>query len=267
MNKRMAEDAPVAVVTGGARRIGRAIVEHLHDRGFDIALHYHSSVDSARELAAELCARRAGSCQLFGADLCDAAQVSALARGLLAQYPAIALLVNNASGFAPTPIDSATPAQFDSMLDSNLRAPYFLIQGLLPGLRAPGLRAPGLRAPDQPGGNASIVNILDVHVERPLRHYNAYTAAKAGLASLTRSLAVELAPLVRVNGIAPGAILWPEGEAAFDSAAQEALVTKTPLQCLGEPADIARAVGFLTCDAPFITGHVMVVDGGRSLVG
>ena len=243
---------PVAVVTGGARRIGRAIVEHLHAAGFDIALHYHNSADSAQALADALCAQRAGSCRLFRADLLDAAQVGSLAKALLAQYPAIDLLVNNASGFAPTAIDDATPAQFDRMLGSNLRAPYFLIQGLLPGLRS---------------GNSSIVNILDAHTARPLRHYNVYTAAKAGLESLTRSLAVELAPRVRVNGVAPGAILWPEDDATFDNAARESMIRKTPLQRLGDPADIARAVGFLACDAPFITGQVIVVDGGRELVG
>jgi len=245
------EGNPVAVVTGGARRIGRAIVEHLHGRGFDVALHYCNSLDSAQALAAQLCARRAGSCQLFRADLQDPAQVRALAAGLLAQYPGIDLLVNNASGFAPTPIASCTPAQFDSMLDTNLRAPYFLIQGLLPGM----------------GSGASIVNILDVYAERPLRHYNAYCAAKAGLASLTRSLAVELGPQLRVNGVAPGAILWPEGDSAFDSAARDALVASTPLQGLGDPTDIARAVGFLACDAPFVTGQIITVDGGRGLVG
>jgi pteridine reductase len=243
---------PVAVITGGARRIGRAIAVHMHGRGFDIALHYHNSMEDAQALANELRTQRPGSCELFRADLRDAAQISAMALELLAQYPAIALLVNNASGFAPTPIDDATPVQFDNMLHSNLRAPYFLIQGLLPGLR---------------GGNASIVNILDAHIERPPRHYNIYTAAKAGLASLTRSLAIELAPQVRVNGIAPGAILWPEGEAAFDSAQREELLVNTPMQRLGDPGDIAGAVGFLACDAPFVTGQVIVVDGGRNLAG
>ena len=240
-----------AVVTGGARRIGRVIAEHLHSIGFDIALHYRNSLDSAQSLAGELCERRAGSCQLFAADLEDQAQVSALAAQLLAHYSAIDLLVNNASGFAPTPIESCTPAQFDSMLASNLRAPYFLIQGLLPALR---------------GGGASIVNILDAHADRPLRHFNAYSAAKAGLASLTRSLAVELGPEIRVNGIAPGAILWPEGSDAYDASARDRIVARTPLQCMGDPTDIARTVAFLACDAPFITGQVIVVDGGRSLV-
>lgn len=241
----------VAVVTGGAKRIGRVIAVHLHRIGFDIALHYHSSSDSAQALADELCKQRAGSCRLFQADLRDQAQVSTLAGELLEHYCSIDLLVNNASGFLPTPIESCSWPQFDSMLASNLRAPYFLIQGLLPGLRS---------------GGASIINILDVHVDRPLRQFNAYGAAKAGLASLTRSLAVELGPEIRVNGIAPGAILWPKESDTYDQSARDSTLANTPLKRLGDPTDIARTVAFLACDAPFITGQVIVVDGGRSLV-
>lgn len=245
------EGGKIAVVTGGARRVGRAIAEHLHGIGFDIALHYRKSQDSAQVLAADLCRRRADSCRLFRGDLEDHLQVGVLVRDILAQYPGIDLLVNNASGFAATPIESCTPAQFDSMLASNLRGPYFLIQGLLPALRARG---------------GSIVNIIDIHADRPLRHFSAYSAAKAGLASLTRSLAIELGPDVRVNGVAPGAILWPEGNSAYDTAGRDKLVDSTPLQRLGDPTDIARTVAFLASDAPFITGEVIVVDGGRSLV-
>lgn len=241
----------VAVVTGGAQRIGRVIAQHLHRIGFDIALHYHSSSDSAQVLADELCKQRAGSCQLFQADLRDQAQVNNLARELLERYSSIELLVNNASGFSPTPIESCSWPQFDNMVASNLRAPYFLIQGLLPGLRS---------------GGANIINILDVHVDRPLRQFNAYCAAKAGLASLTRSLAVELGPDIRVNGIAPGAILWPERNDTYDKSGRDSTVDNTPLKRLGDPTDIARTVAFLACDAPFITGQVIVVDGGRSLV-
>ena len=241
----------VAVVTGGAQRIGRAIAMHLHALGFDIALHYRSSVDAAQELAEKLQQLRPGSCQLFAADLEDPAQVSALGNTLLEKYASIDLLVNNASGFEPTPVEECTPAQFDSLVGSNLRGPYFLVQGLLPGLRA---------------GGGSIVNIVDVHVDRPLPQFNAYVAAKAALASLTRSLAVELGPDIRVNGIAPGAILWPEGADAYDEATRARTVAHTPLQRLGDPADIARTVEFLVCNAPFITGQVIVVDGGRGLV-
>lgn len=242
----------VAVITGGARRIGRVIAAHLHSMGFDIALHYRNSVGSAQTLADELCERRAGSCELFHADLEDVAHVSALAAELLERYSAINLLVNNASGFAATPVERCTPTQFDSLLAANLRAPYFLIQGLLPGLRA---------------GGASVINILDVHATRPLRDFNVYGASKAALAALTRSLAVELGPDIRVNGIAPGAILWPEGSDSYDTSSRASFIASTPLQRLGEPMDIARTVAFLACDAPFITGEVIVVDGGSSLVG
>jgi pteridine reductase len=241
----------VALVTGGARRIGRAIAEHLHSMGFDIALHYRSSQDSAQALADALCLERADSCRLFQADLREQEQVGALAKEVLAHFPCIELLVNNASGYFPTPIETTTAAQFDSMLDANLRGPYFLIQGLLPAMRS---------------GDASIVNILDVHVERPLPQFNVYGAAKAGMASLTRSLAVELGPEIRVNGVAPGAILWPEEDESYDTTMREETIERTPLKRQGEPIDIARTVGFLACDAPFITGQVIVVDGGRGLV-
>jgi pteridine reductase len=241
----------VAVVTGGARRIGRAIALHLHQRGFDIALHYHRSAGSAEELLDQLCSARSSSCELFQADLQDHAQVNRLTASLAERYTSIDVLVNNASGFAPTPLATCTLAQFDSMLDSNLRGPYFLTQGLLPLLR---------------GEGASIVNLLDVHVERPLPDFNVYGAAKAAMASITRSLALELAPHIRVNGIAPGAILWPEGDAGYDAAMQAKTIAEIPLGRMGDPLDIARTVAFLACDAPFITGQVIVVDGGRCLV-
>jgi pteridine reductase len=245
------QDRRVAVITGGAVRIGAAIAVHLHALGYDIALHYRSSQERAQELAENLCEQRPGSCKLYQADLEDIAQISNLVEALKAHYSSIDLLVNNASGFVPTPIADTTPVLFDAMLGANLRGPYFLIQGLLPALQS---------------GTASIVNILDVHIERPLPHFNAYGAAKAGLASLTRSLAVELGPAVRVNGIAPGAILWPQDDASYDPAERERTIASTPLQRMGEPADIARTVAFLAIDAPFITGQVIVVDGGRSLV-
>ena len=245
------QDRRVAVITGGAVRIGAAIAVHLHALGYDIALHYRNSHERAQKLAEDLCQRRPASCRIFQADLEDIAQISNLAETLKAHYPGFELLVNNASGFVPTPIADTTPQQFDAMLGANLRGPYFLIQGLLPALLS---------------GTASIVNILDVHIERPLPQYNAYGAAKSGLASLTRSLAVELGPAVRVNGIAPGAILWPQDDASYDAAERERTIASTPLQRMGEPADIARTVAFLAMDAPFITGQVIVVDGGWSLV-
>ena len=248
----MTKNKKVAVVTGAAQRIGAAIARELHGAGFDIALHYRSSQGAAKDLADALCRQREGSCQLFQADLQSVDEVRALAGRLLANYPAIDLLVNNASGFAPTPIERCTEVEFDAMLGANLKGPYFLIQGLLPSLR---------------DGGGTVVNIVDVHATHPLRNFNAYCAATAGLASLTRSLAVELAPEVRVNGVSPGAILWPEGNANYDDAAREATVERTPLKRLGEPTDIARAVRYLACDAPFVTGQVIAVDGGRTLEG
>ena len=241
--------AKVAVITGGARRIGRTLAEHLHALGFDIALHYRSSTADARQLQQQLNGERAGSCTIFQADFSDLESVAAFCEAVLAAYGKIDLLVNNASGFEATPITDTSPAQFDSMVSSNLRGPYFLIQGIIPGLRK----------------GASIVNILDTHVYRPLPDFNAYCAAKAAMESLTRSLAVELGPDIRVNGVAPGAILWPEGEDAYDEAARERTIASTPLQRMGAPQDIARTVAFLACDAPFISGQVIAVDGGRSL--
>ena len=152
----------------------------------------------------------------------------------------------------PRPLESCTEAQFDAMLGANLKGPYFLIQALLPALREAG------------GG---VVNIIDIHAERPLRDFNAYGAAKAGLASLTRSLALELGPEIRVNAVSPGAILWPEGDEGFDDTERKLTIERTPLGRLGDPCDIARTVRFLACEAPFITGQVIAVDGGRGLAG
>lgn len=240
-----------ALVTGAAQRIGAAIARELHSRGFDIALHYRSSAGPAEELAVALNRERADSCRCFQADLTDLADVESLASAVSSYANgALQLLVNNASGFQPTPFGDAREADFDAMLASNLKGPFFLTQALLPALR---------------GGKGSVVNIVDTHVQQPLRHYSAYCAAKAGLASLTRSLAVELGPGIRVNGVAPGAILWPEDDAAYDSGTRENMLARTPLQRLGEPADIARTVAFLATEAPFITGQVIAVDGGRLL--
>ncbi|MFV8816221.1 pteridine reductase [Haliea sp. E17] len=240
----------VALITGGARRIGRAITLCLHAAGYDIALHYRSSAADAEALAAQLNARRSASCDLFAADLADHSQVQALGDAVSARYAALDLLVNNASGFEPTPLENCTPAAFDAMLDSNLRGAYFLTQALLAPLRSAG---------------GCIVNVIDTHVQRPLPQFNAYGAAKAGLASLTRSFAVELGPQIRVNGVSPGAILWPEDDAAYDAETRKATIEATPLKRLGAPEDIARTVLFLAREAPFITGQVIAVDGGRGL--
>lgn len=241
-----------ALVTGAAQRIGGEIVRELHGAGFDIALHYRRSAGAAKSLEDELNATRPGSCRLFQADLAVAGERRQMVDELVSAYGKLDLLVNNASGFEPTPIAACTVAEFDAMIDSNLKGPYFLIQALLPMLQT---------------AKGSIVNILDAHVEHPLPDFNAYCAAKAGLASLTRSLAVELGPDIRVNGVAPGAILWPEGGEAYDDAMRRGTVERTPLRRTGEPSDIARTVRFLACNAPFISGQVITVDGGKSLTG
>lgn len=243
--------ATVALVTGGARRIGRAVATHLHSLGYDLAVHYLSSEEDAQNLQDELNALRADSCRIFCSDLSHRKGASALAEALTACYKSIDLLVNNASGFAATPIETCSEEQFEKMLGSNLRGPYFLVQGVLPLLTVAG---------------GSIVNILDVHIERPLLQHNVYGAAKAGLASLTRSLAVELAPEIRVNAVAPGAILWPEIEESYDAQSRERAIRNTPLARLGDPQDIASTVAFLAQDAAYITGQIITVDGGRGLV-
>jgi pteridine reductase len=242
---------PVAVVTGGARRIGAAIARTLHRAGYDIALHYRSSAADAGELAAALNAARADSCTAFQADLAIAEEAQRLGAEICSHYPAVQVLVNNASGYQHTTLEQAGPEHFDAMLGSNLRGAYFLTQALLPGLRAAG---------------GSIVNIIDAHLERPVSGYSAYNAAKAGLASLTRSLAVELGPELRVNGIAPGAILWPEhAEEGWDAAARRRILDNTPLARLGQAEEIASLALFLARDGTFITGQVIAVDGGLSL--
>jgi len=240
----------IALVTGAARRIGRATASHLHSLGYDVAVHYRGSASEAMSLKDELNARRADSCLCFAADIANEAGVRSLVESITEKYSALHVLVNNASGFEPTPLESCTHNDFDAMIDSNLRGPYFLVQGLAPLLRK---------------SRGSIVNIVDTHVERPLLNYNVYGAAKAGLASLTRSLAVELAPEVRVNAVAPGAILWPESGEAYGEEQRARTVAATPLGRMGDAQDIADVVGFLARDAKYVTGQVISVDGGRGL--
>ena len=243
-------DTKLALVTGGAQRIGAAICRELHAAGYNLALHYRRSKEAAQALADELNQQRADSCRLYQAELSSVDEIQTMAGQLMADSAHLDLLVNNASSFEPTPLASSSESDFDDMLGTNLKGPYFLIQQLLPALR-------------QAEGN--IVNILDVHAQRPLAGFSAYCAAKAGLASLTRSLALELAPAIRANGVAPGAILWPGEEAEFDEKVMHETIERTPLGRLGEPEDIAKAVRFLATEAPFITGQVLAVDGGRTL--
>lgn len=245
----MADDSPVALVTGAARRIGAATARALHDAGYRLIVHYRHSGEEARALAAQLNDRRHDSAIALAADLSSLSQIETLAREASGHWGRLDALVNNASSFYPTPVGETTEAQWDDLMASNLKAPYFLSQALAPALRATG---------------GAIVSITDIHAQRPLRHHPVYCAAKAGNAMLTRSLARELAPDVRVNGVAPGAILWPEQDAELNENNKASILERVPLKRAGEPEDIARTVLFLLKDSPYITGQIITVDGGRS---
>lgn len=237
-----------ALVTGGARRVGAGIVRALHGAGANVVIHCHRSLQAANALAAELESVRPDSTAVICCDLMDAAALPELIGEASERFAALHLLVNNASTFYPTPLGSITPAQWDDLLGSNLRAPLLLSQAAAPELR----RTQG-----------AVLNIVDIHGLRPLRDHIVYSVAKAGLIMLTRALARELAPEVRVNAIAPGPVLWPEAPMAEEQ--QEKIIQKTPLQRRGSPDDIARAVLFFASEAPFVTGQILAVDGGRSI--
>ena len=237
-----------ALVTGAAKRVGAAIVRGLHGAGANVAIHYRHSAADAERLRDELNRIRSGSAVALRADLVDADQCAPLVERTVAQFGGLHVLVNNASSFYATPVGSITPAQWDDLIGSNLKAPLFLAQAAAPHLR-------------QSGG--LIVNLVDIHGQRPLSRHPVYSSAKAGLAMLTRSLARELSPQVRVNGIAPGPILWPES--GMEKALQEEIISKTLLKRSGSPQDIVRTVLFFAKDAPYITGQILAVDGGRSV--
>lgn len=239
---------PVALITGAARRVGATIARSLHAAGYDLALHHRDSTAEMAALVAELEAARADSTLVLTAELADFDRLPELIAHTIGRYGHLDALVNNASGFAPTPIGSVTPAQWDALFAANARAPFFLSQAAAPHLRA---------------RRGAILNLVDIHAERPLREHTVYCMAKAALAMLTLSLALELGPEVRVNGIAPGAVLWPEsGKPETD---RQSLIAHTPLQRVGTPQDVADAALFLLRDAQFTTGQILRVDGGRML--
>jgi pteridine reductase len=237
-----------ALVTGAARRIGAAIARSLHAAGANVAIHYFSSADEANALAASLNEIRAGSAMPVGADLRSTEALLTLVDRVVARTSRLDILVNNASSFYPTPLGEITEADWDDLVGSNLKAPLFLCQAALPHLKAAG---------------GVIINIVDIHAQRPLRDHPVYGAAKAGLAMLTRSLAKDLGPDIRVNGVAPGAILWPES--GLSEKVRKNIVEKIALKREGTPEDIATAVLFLVRDAPYVTGQILAVDGGRSV--
>jgi pteridine reductase len=244
----MDDPRPVALITGSARRVGAVIAGRLHAAGYDLALHHRSSGAAMASLVAELEAVRAGSTLVLQAELAEAERLPGLVDAVVTRYGRLDGLVNNASAFYPTPIGSATPAHWDELFAANARAPFFLSQAAAPALRA---------------SRGAIVNLVDIYAERPLKHHTLYGMAKAALVAMTQSLARELAPEVRVNAVAPGAVLWPEaGKAEQEKAA---LLANTPLGRAGEPGDVAEAVRWLLRDAAYVTGQILRVDGGRSL--
>ncbi|MFA7605831.1 MAG: pteridine reductase [Rhodocyclaceae bacterium] len=239
---------PVMLVTGAARRVGAAIARALHASGAHVVLHYRSSATQAQALANALNALRTDSASLAAGDIAEDGEPERIIEHLIERHGRLDALVNNASTFYPTPMGSIDLAAWHDLIGSNLKGPLFLSQAAAPHLRR------------QLG---SIVNIIDIHAERPLKHYATYCTAKAGLLGLTRALAVELSPDVRVNGIAPGPIEWPEDQ-QFSPDERQAIIAHTLLKREGRPEDIARTAHFLVCEAPYITGQVIAVDGGRN---
>ena len=241
--------APVALITGGAQRVGAVVARDLHRAGYDLVLHYRRSAAPAAALQGELEQQRPGSVLLVSGDLLDLDIIPGLIEQAIDRFGRLDALINNASSFYPTPIGDITSAQWDDLIGSNLRAPLFLSQAAAPHLKA---------------SRGVIVNMVDIHADRPLKDHPVYCIAKAGVAMLTRSLARELAPEVRCNGIAPGAILWPEQ--GLDAGAKDGMLARIPLARRGDPSDIARTILFLLRDADYISGQVIAVDGGRSVV-
>lgn len=238
----------VVLITGAAHRIGARIAHTLHHAGANLVLHYRNSKVAAEIVAQELNGQRAQSVALVQGDLHDTQRAPQIIDEAAAAWGRLDVLINNASTFYPTPMGSVTEEQWQDLLGANLRAPFFLSQAAAPFLRTT---------------QGCIVNIADIHAERPLKNYPVYSIAKAGLVMLTKALACELGPEVRVNAVAPGAILWPEH--GLDEVTKQRIVSRTFLKRQGEPSDIAQAVLFLIRNAAYMTGQVLTVDGGRSL--
>jgi len=238
------------LITGAARRIGAAIARSLHGEGTHVALHCHRSRMEAERLAAELNTARAGSCAVVQGDLLDASGLARIVEEAAAAFGRLDALVNNASSFYATPFGAIGEREWDDLIGTNLRAPLLLAQAAAPHLRR---------------SRGAIVNLVDIHADRPLANFLVYSVAKSGLAGLTRALALELGPEVRVNGVSPGAILWPDGGEHFDAAERSRITAQTPLARIGTPEDVAGAVKYLLFDAPFLTGQILAVDGGRTI--
>ena len=238
------------LVTGGARRVGAAICRRLHAAGANVMIHYRASAADARALAKALNTARKGSAACVKGDLLQRETPCALVAACIAEFGRLDVLVNNASSFYATPVGRINERAWDDLIGTNLKAPLFIAQAAVRELKK---------------RHGCIVNIVDIHAESPLKDYVIYSIAKGGLAALTRSLARELAPAVRVNGVSPGPILWPDAEIWKSTKTRKAIVDRTLLKRVGEPDDIARTVEFLVVSAPYVTGQIIAVDGGRSI--
>ncbi len=238
------------LITGGAKRVGAAICRHLHALGVNLVVHYRFSSQEAQELQSDLNKIRPDSVILTQADLLEIDQLPDLIDRTVKCFGRLDALINNASSFFPTSLGECTVTAWNDLMGTNLMAPLFLSQAAAPYLKLQ---------------RGCIVNIVDIHADRPLKNYVIYNAAKGGLKSLTKSLALELGPHIRVNGVSPGPILWPENGEWRDEVARQHIISRTLLKRTGEPEDIAKAVRFLISDAPYITGQIIAVDGGRSI--
>ncbi|MFM9836323.1 MAG: pteridine reductase [Methylophilaceae bacterium] len=240
----------IVLITGGAKRVGAAISRQLHSEGANLMIHYRNSEFHAHALKEELNMLRPNSVAIVKADLLETDKLPKLISATINQFGKLDVLINNASSYYPTELGKINEKNWLDLIGSNLKAPMFLAQAAAPELRK---------------NYGCIINITDMHIERPKKGYVVYSVAKAGLVTLTKSLAHELAPEVRVNAVAPGPVLWPDDNPQFDEVYRQRVISQTLLKRSGEGADVAKAVKFLIADAPFITGHVLAVDGGRSL--
>lgn len=252
MSQTSASASPVILVTGAARRIGAEIIRHFHAQGYRVLIHCRHSVDDANALAAACNHQKPDSAVVLQQDLSSAATAAELAAQAMQVWQRVDVLVNNASAFYPTPVGKISASDWDALVNSNAKAPLFLSQALAPTLRA---------------SQGCIINLTDIHAEGGLSKHVPYTMAKAALLAMTRSLARELAPDVRVNAIAPGAILWPASDDAISDEAQQTILNGIPMSALGEPAHIAATAYFLATQASYVTGEIIRVDGGRRLTG
>jgi pteridine reductase len=240
-------DTPVVLITGAAHRIGATTAKLLHENGMNIVLHYRSSRKQAQAVQKELNDKRENSVILIQADLHLTNGLPTLIEESIKAWGRLDVLINNASSFYPTPVGKSTETQWDDLIGSNLKAPYFLSQAAAPYLKK---------------SHGCIINIVDIHADRPLKNFPIYSMAKAGLVMMTKSLSCELGPEIRVNAVAPGAILWPEN---LDEVAKQRIVSRTFLKRQGKPNDISKTILYLIKDADYVTGQIIAVDGGRSL--